>query len=214
MEPGGPYIIQSLTHARYNVCGFRIFETEDVIGLSAEWSHSLNMLDINISSIYDEVCQTLTPNISENMAAGVDVVVSCDSRMIFIGFLRNLRNRTVYKSVNSISMFSKIEGQKLSDIVLDASVWNDMHDVGQVLLHVDKVSTSCWFHFKDLHDMQDSYSLLGRLIKDASLVLLIFALILALIICLGNPWSPAVAPICQYVLPIFTSQPQNLPYCK
>ena len=214
MEHTGPFTLQSLADARSKICGFRISETEDVIELSAEWSHSLNMLDIDISTIYQDVCQTMTQETSDNMG-GVDVVVSCDKTKISIVFLGNLRNRTGYKCMDSISMFYGMEGHPLSGIVIDARVWeNIMHDGVHVLLHLDKSSTSCWFRFSELHGSEYSNcSFFLRLIKDTILYLGILILVLALIP-LGLVWRPIGTGICLYVLPIFNLQPQNLPYCR
>lgn len=212
MEHTGPYTLQSLDDARSKVCGFRISETEDAIELSAEWSHSLNMLDIDISSIYQEVCATMTQETSDKMG-GVDVVVSCDKTKVFIAFLGNLRNRTGYKCMDDISMFYGMEGHPLSGLVVDACVWkNIMHDGVQVLLHVDKGSTSCWFRFREMHDHSNHSSFL-RFIKDTVLYLAILALVLW-VVPLGLVWRPIGAAICLYVLPIFNPQLQNLAYCR
>lgn len=216
MEYNGQYTLQSLADARSKVCGFRIFEAEDVIELSAEWSHSLNMLNIDISAIYQEVCATMTPETQDNMGA-VDMIISCDKTQITIAFLGNLRNRTGYKCLDSRAKFYGMEGHPLSGIVVDACVWaNIIHDPMHVLLHLDKTSTSCWFRFMELPDPEYSnLSSFFKLIKNTVPCLAIIVLILALIpLYAGFVWMSVREGICLHIFPILNLQPESLWYCR
>ncbi len=139
----GPDVIHSLADAASGVCGFKVHNTQDGVSLTAEWSHSLNMLDIDISSIYEEVCDGL-------MTDNVDVVVLCDMAKLFIGFFAHLRNRTRFTTVNGVGTFYGIKGTPLSDLVILAPVWQSMiMDRVQAILRVDTHSSSCCFQFSE-----------------------------------------------------------------
>jgi len=139
----GSNIMNSLADAASGICGFKVYNTQHGLSLVAEWSHSLNMLDIDICSIYEEVCEGLA---TDN--GTVDVVVLCDRTKIFIGFFVSLRNSTQFKTVDNVATFYAIKGTIFSSIVIQARVWEDMVVDGvQAMLHVDTHSRSCSFHF-------------------------------------------------------------------
>lgn len=220
----GPNIMHSLADAAFGVCGFRVYNMQDGVSLAAEWSHSLNMLDIDISSIYEEVCEGATAN------TGVDVVVSCDQTKVFIGFFVNMRNKTRYTTVNSLSTFYGMKGSMLSDIVIDACVLEQMMDDGVgAVLHVDKHSTSCCFQFSEWQDQGHGF----RLTATKGMVLLVLLLVLGVLVLHGLAyvwqsgqlcahdsrerrlvWEAARTALCQYVVPVMYANAQNVSFCS
>lgn len=200
--------MQSLSDASSAVCGFRMYRRENAIGLVTEWSHSLNMLDIDISSIYREVCGTMANGTSKKDIELLDVIVSCDKSSICICFMRNLRNRTAFMPIDSSSMFYAMTGQAISDIVINACVWDDiMRDSMRAILHLDHNSTSCCFRFGERRD-----TFLVPL-TESMVVRLVFSCLALCLFHLLVMWGPITGAICQYVLPIFHPHADTLSYC-
>ena len=199
MEHVGPNVMHSLADAESGACGFRPYVVTHGIGIAAEWSHSLNMLDLNISSMYQEVCER-DMHVKGEDVGGVDVLVLCDRKQIFIVFLANLRNRTQYTVVDTVSTFYRKQGMALSQIVINADVWEAIvHSGVQVLLHMDKNSTSCSFQFIEPHGQAKSYTLATHM----GLVLCLFLLMLGLLVALRVVWGPVDMAICQYISTAF-----------
>jgi hypothetical protein len=213
MERVAPNIMRSLHDSGSGVCGFSIYNTQDSVSLAAEWSHSLNLFDIDISSVYEEVCERLAMDVGS-----VDVVVSCDKANIFIGFLANLRNRTRYMVVDSLATFYGTEGSALSGIVIDAHVWENMSVDGvRATLHIDKQSTSCCFRFSEWQE-DKAHGLVSRVINAMVLVLAAVILMLAPHV-LHLVWNGRMLeawrmPICRYVVPIVYTEEQDAPFCS
>lgn len=177
----------SLADVRSGMGGFKIYEMGDAVGLAAEWSHSLNMLDLDVSSIYHEVCDMMT-NDSGTIQHRVDVVVSCDQTRIFIGFLAGLRNRTGLKCVESISSFFGMEGHALSDVVILSSVWEDMPYSGmRTILHLDKNTTSFCFELNGVQE-SESNDMFG-FAKNVSVLITFIAAIALCLLYAENIWS-------------------------
>lgn len=207
----GPNIMNSLTDAASGVCGFRVYNMPDGISLAAEWSHSLNMLDIDISSIYEEVCQRLVTD-----SGSVDVVVSCDQTKIAIGFFVNLRNSTPFEAMDNVSTFYGTKGTAVSDIVIDACVWeNMMVDGVRAILHTDTHSTSCCFQFSEWEDQAPGTGLIGPnyTVLIHITVILLLALSALLIWC-GVTRAAGQAIICQYIIPVIYPSAQDGPFCN
>lgn len=199
MKHIGPNIMHSLSDFESGACGFRPYQVEHGIGIAAEWSHSLNMLDIDISSMYQEACEAYTQATCEDMG-GVDVLVRCDPKQLFICFLDNLRNRTQCTVVDSVSTLYMKEGIGLSQIVITADVWESFIQSGvQVILHIDKHSTSCSFQFIEPHGQSNCF----KLATTWPLVLSLLVLMLGILLTLMLVWGPPEVAICQYILDTF-----------
>lgn len=210
MEHITPNTIQSLADAASGLCGFRIHNMEDGVSLVVEWSHSLNMLDVDISSMYEEVCEHLLAD-----DGGADVVISCDRTKLFIGFFVNLRNRTQYKTVDNMSTFYGMEYTALSGIVIHACVWKNMVEDGvRAMLHIDRHSTSCCFQFNEVQDTSHGFCLTLFRIMGQSWS---GSLLLSMFICCGMiylAWTSGRRNVCQYVFPYLYPGAQGLPFCR
>lgn len=189
--------MNSLADVESGACGFRPYIVNNGIGLAAQWSHSLNMLDIDISSIYQEVCEMGIEATGECIG-GLDVLVLCDPKQIFIGFLANLRNRTQYSVVDSVPAFHRKQGTAVSQIVIHGAVWEAIiRSHVQVLLHIDKNSTSCNFQFIE-HWGQATCL---KMATYAGLVLSLLLVILGILVTVGLVWGQAlIAIMCRYIL--------------
>lgn len=200
----------SLADAASGVCGFRLYSTKDGISLAVEWSHSLNMLDIDISMIYEDVCDELAVD-----DRCVDVVVSCDQTKLFIGFFVNLRNKTRYKIMDNMSTLYGMKGSALPDIVIAACVWQNLMDDGvRAILHINNQTAS--IQFDEWWDHGAGISLTAAPVLWLGGVLLF---VLGVLFWYGQ--LPDLASeagrtdvFCQYVLPIIYSDPADVPFCS
>lgn len=200
--------MDSMTDAASGVCGFKVYTTQDGIALAAEWTHSLNMLEIDISSMYEDACESLTA--ADNGA--VDVVVSCDSTYIYIGFFVNLRNATQYKHIDSVSAFYGMENNVLANVIISARVWEDIKTDGRhAILHTDKHSTSFSFQFSQWQDNGHTHR--TKHITGFVLLWAVAALLLAASVLIA--WNGAnLDIICQHVVPIIFPGEEEKTFCR
>lgn len=196
MLPLGYKVVSSLTEAESGTCGIHVDRLDVGVVLGAEWSHSLNMLDIDLTAIYEEVC--------ELMARGdIDVIVSCCETTFSIGFIISMRDNTGYMRVDNKSMFTEITDSMQRSMVIKSCVWQQLITRGHcVTVRTAKDSNSCCLQ---LHKCERG---LQTILKFALLVAALAVLLgCGFVYCMQQRSS-----ICHYV--VNAAYPAGSPYCN